>query len=180
MPLKLISFHWAYFVEPFRKSFIRFASASRPKVFSFCCNPQLQKSNTELADSNRSTNENMDKLARAQHEMLKRTRKADETIRMLETEKEALEKAHASSNNKLTTQEKQLRTFLEANEALEVDLRKQMQRVAALEKRKLEQEAEQQTIEAYYQVLLCMCSNVLRAYGVFHCSTMLEMFEPCL
>ena len=38
--------------------------------------------------------------------------------------------------------------------ALEADLRKQMQRVALLERRKLEQEAEQQTIGAYYQARL--------------------------
>ena len=49
---------------------------------------------------------------------------------------------------------RQLKTFLQANEALEADLRKQLARVAALERRKQEQEAEQQTIEAYYQARL--------------------------
>ena len=51
-------------------------------------------------------------------------------------------------------QERQLKTFLEANEALEADLRKQVQRAAALERRKQELEAEQHTIEAYSQARL--------------------------
>ena len=73
--------------------------------------------------------------------------------------------AQSGANTKLATQEKQLKTFLEANEALEADLRKQMQRVALLERRKLEQEAEQQTIEAYYQV---SARSVGAAGGVEH------------
>ncbi|KAL1524066.1 hypothetical protein AB1Y20_018977 [Prymnesium parvum] len=115
---------------------------------------QAQKSFSEAAESNRALTAHIDKLTRAQHEILKRTRKSDDTIRVLESEKEAAEKAQTASNNKIATQEKQLKTFLEANEALESDLRKQMQRVALLERRKLEQEAEQQTIEAYYQARL--------------------------
>lgn len=115
---------------------------------------QAHKSNSELTESNRGLTANVDKLSRAQHEMLQRGRRADEALRVLEGEKEAVERAQAASTTKLATQEKQLKTFLEANEALESDLRKQMQRVALLERRKLEQEAEQQTIEAYYQARL--------------------------
>ena len=54
----------------------------------------------------------------------------------------------------VSVQERQLKTFLQANEALETDLRKQLSRISALERRKQEQEAEQQTIEAYYQARL--------------------------
>jgi len=115
---------------------------------------QAQKSNTELTENNRGLTANIDKLSRAQHEMLQRARRADEALRVLEGEKEAADRAQGSANTKLATQEKQLKTFLEANEALESDLRKQMQRVALLERRKLEQEAEQSTIEAYYQARL--------------------------
>lgn len=118
---------------------------------------QAQKSFSEAAESNRALTAHIDKLTRAQHEILKRTRKSDDTIRVLESEKEAAEKAQTASNNKIATQERQLKTFLEANEALESDLRKQMQRVALLERRKLEQAAEQQTIEAYYQVHALQC-----------------------
>jgi len=115
---------------------------------------QAQKSNTELTETNRGLTANIDKLSRAQHEMLQRSRKADEALRVLEGEKEAAERSQGASAAKVITQEKQLKTFLEANEALEADLRKQMQRVAQLERRKQEQEAEQSTIEAYYQARL--------------------------
>ena len=40
------------------------------------------------------------------------------------------------------------------DQALENDLREQMSRVAQLERRKQEQEAEKQTIEAYYEARL--------------------------
>ena len=66
------------------------------------------------------------------------------------TEKEDSIRAHQAAVSKTQVQERQLKTFLEANEALETDLRKQLARVAALERRKGELEAEQQTIEAYY------------------------------
>ena len=107
---------------------------------------ELQRSNNELAESNRTLNASVDKLTRAQQEMLARGRKLDESMRVLEGEKEAGERAHAGTSKKLETAEKQLKTFLEANEALEADLRKQMARVAQLERRKHEQDAEQQTI----------------------------------
>jgi len=110
--------------------------------------------NVGLRETNSGLNANIDKLSRAQHEMLQRSRKADEALRVLEGEKEAAERSQGASAAKVITQEKQLKTFLEANEALEADLRKQMQRVAQLERRKQEQEAEQSTIEAYYQARL--------------------------
>ena len=97
---------------------------------------------------------NIDKLSRAQQEMLVKARKADDAHRALQSEKEASERALASSSSRISVQERQLKTFLQANEALEADLRKQLARVAALERRKQEQDAEQQTIEAYYQARL--------------------------
>ena len=51
-------------------------------------------------------------------------------------------------------QERQLVTFLSANEAIEADLQQQMAAVAALERRAQEQEAERATIEAYYSARL--------------------------
>jgi len=97
---------------------------------------------------------NIDKLSRAQQEMLTKARKADDSLRALQQEKEASEKSAAALTSKSTVQERQLKTFFQANEALEADLRKQLARVAQLERRKQEQEAEQQTIEAYYQARL--------------------------
>ena len=86
--------------------------------------------------------------------MLTKARKADDALRALQTEKESAERALAQGASRISVQERQLKTFLQANEALEADLRKQLSRVAALERRKQEQEAEQQTIEAYYQARL--------------------------
>ena len=65
--------------------------------------------------------------------------------------------SHAQASSKCVVQERQLKTFLQANEALEADLRKQLSRVAQLERRKQEMEAEQQTVEAYYQVRVFPC-----------------------
>ena len=107
-----------------------------------------------MLDANKVLKINIDKLSRAQQEMLIKARKADDALRSLQGEKEAADKASASSASKAAVQERQLKTFLQANEALEADLRKQLSRVAALERRKQEQEAEQQTIEAYYQARL--------------------------
>ena len=81
-------------------------------------------------------------------------RKADEAARQLQSEKEAAEGAQAAAGGKLSVQERQLKVFLEANNALEADLRKQMQRVAQLERRKQEMEAEAATVEAYYKARL--------------------------
>jgi DNA anti-recombination protein RmuC len=97
---------------------------------------------------------NIDKLSRAQQEMLTKARKADDSLRALQVEKEASERSATSLSSKSAVQDRQLKTFLQANEALEADLRKQLARVAQLERRKQEQEAEQQTIEAYYQARL--------------------------
>ena len=66
-------------------------------------------------------------------------------------------RSHAQASSKCVVQERQLKTFLQANEALEADLRKQLSRVAQLERRKQEMEAEQQTVEAYYQVRVFPC-----------------------
>ena len=115
---------------------------------------RLRGSAAELSDANKVLRINIDKLSRAQQEMLTKARKADDALRALQNDKETAEKALASNVSKVQVQERQLKTFLQANEALETDLRKQLSRVAALERRKQEQEAEQQTIEAYYQARL--------------------------
>jgi len=115
---------------------------------------RLRASNAELIDTSKVLKVNIDKLSRAQQEMLTKARKADDSLRALQQEKEASEKSAAALTSKSTVQERQLKTFFQANEALEADLRKQLARVAQLERRKQEQEAEQQTIEAYYQARL--------------------------
>jgi len=115
---------------------------------------RLRVANGELHETNKMLKVNIDKLSRAQQEMLTKARKADDSLRALQTDKETAEKAQASLSSKSSVQERQLKTFLQANEALEADLRKQLSRVAQLERRKQEQEAEQQTIEAYYQARL--------------------------
>ena len=115
---------------------------------------RLCESAVEMNDTNKVLKINIDKLSRAQQEMLTKARKGDDALRALQTEKDSAERALASSTSRISVQERQLKTFLQANEALEGDLRKQLARVAALEKRKQEQEAEQQTIEAYYQARL--------------------------
>ena len=80
--------------------------------------------------------------------MLTKARKADDAQRALQSEKEAAEKAPASASKVEGAQ-----PDLPASErGIETDLRKQLH-VAALG-RKQEQEAEQQTIEAYYQARL--------------------------
>lgn len=108
----------------------------------------------ELEESNKILKMNIDKLSRAQQEMLIRSRRADDMLRGLEADKDAAERQQAHVSSRASVQERQLKTFLQANEALEADLRKQLARVQQLERRKLEQEAEQQTIEAYYQARL--------------------------
>ena len=115
---------------------------------------RLRENAAEMLDTNRALKINIDKLSRAQQEMLTKARKADDALRSLQSEKESAERALATGASRLSVQERQLKTFLQANEALEGDLRKQLARVAALERRKQEQEAEQQTIEAYYQARL--------------------------
>ena len=115
---------------------------------------RLREGAVEMNDTNKVLKINIDKLSRAQQEMLAKARKADDALRTLQTDKDSAERALASSTSRISVQERQLKTFLQANEALEGDLRKQLARVAALEKRKQEQEAEQQTIEAYYQARL--------------------------
>lgn len=113
-----------------------------------------QRAAAEAVEGNRSLKLNLDKLTRSQQELLSRAKKADDALSTVEGEKEAADKANAQALAKLAVQERQLKTFLEANEALEGDLGKQVQRVAQLERRKQELEAEQQTIEAYYQARL--------------------------
>ena len=115
---------------------------------------KARASAAELTESNKELKLNVDKLTRAQHEVLQRVRKADEAARQLQSEKEAAEGAQAAAGGKLSVQERQLKVFLEANNALEADLRKQMQRVAQLERRKQEMEAEAATVEAYYKARL--------------------------
>ena len=115
---------------------------------------KARASAAELTESNKALKLNVDKLTRAQHEVLQRVRKADEAARQLQSEKEAAEGAQAAAGGKLSVQERQLKVFLEANNALEADLRKQMQRVAQLERRKQEMEAEAATVEAYYKARL--------------------------
>ena len=115
---------------------------------------KARASAAELTESNKALKLNVDKLTRAQHEVLQRVRKADEAARQLQSEKEAAEGAPAAAGGKLSVQERQLKVFLEANNALEADLRKQMQRVAQLERRKQEMEAEAATVEAYYKARL--------------------------
>ena len=65
-----------------------------------------------------------------------KARKADDALRALQSEKETAERSHATLASKTGVQERQLKTFLQANEALEGDLRKQLARVASLERRK--------------------------------------------
>ena len=115
---------------------------------------RLRGANAELHDTTKVERAKIDKLSRAQQEMLTKARKADDALRALQADKEAAERAQASTAGKAQVQERQLKTFLQANEALEADLRKQLARVAQLERKKQEQEAEQQTIEAYYQARL--------------------------
>ena len=115
---------------------------------------RLRASNAELMDTTKVLKVNIDKLSRAQQEMLTKARKADEMVRALQSDKETAERNSAAVNSKSAVQERQHKTFLQANEALEADLLKQLARVAQLERRKQEQEAEQQTIEAYYQARL--------------------------
>jgi len=113
-----------------------------------------QRAASESLETARAQKLSLDKAARSQQEMLHRAKRAEEELRAAAAAKEALEKAQLGGAAKLAVHERQLKTFFEANEALESDLLKQVQRAAALERRKLELEAEQQTIEAYYQARL--------------------------
>ena len=115
---------------------------------------QVRKNAAELVESNRALKMSVEKMTRAQHELMQRSRKADDGMRALQAEKETAEKAHAAAAAKLVVAERQLKTFLEANEAMEGDLRTQASRVAQLERRKQESEAERQTVEAYYEARL--------------------------
>ena len=134
---------------------LQLADASRERDDHLAEVERLRGSAAEMLDANKVLKINIDKLSRAQQEMLIKARKADDARQLLpQGEKEAADKASASSASKAAVQERQLKTFLQANEALEADLRKQLSRVAALERRKQEQEAEQQTIENYYQARL--------------------------
>lgn len=58
----------------------------------------------------------VEKLGRAQAETLARASKMDETCARLQQEKAAAEQGRVSAGSKLAVQERQLRTFLEANE----------------------------------------------------------------
>ena len=103
---------------------------------------RLRATNAELHETTKVLKVNIDKLSRAQQEMLTKARKADDALRGLQADKEAAERSQASTASKAQVQERQLKTFLQANEALEADLRKQLARVAQLERRKQERDAE--------------------------------------
>lgn len=137
-----------------QRSKLRLQEAERERDDKAAEATQAKREVAVLSDSSKTLKLNLEKLTRVQHEMLQRSRKADEATRQLQTEKEAAEKEQHRVGSKLAVQERQLRTFLEANEALENDLREQMQLVQQLERRKQEQEAEKQTIEAYYEARL--------------------------
>ena len=92
---------------------------------------RLREQAAEMVDSNKVLKINIDKLSRAQQEMLTKARKQDDALRALGTEKESAERALAASSSRVSVQDRQLKTFLQANEALEADLRKQLARVAA-------------------------------------------------
>jgi len=113
-----------------------------------------RRSASESLETARAQKLSLEKATRSQQEMLQRAKRAEEELKATAAAKEALEKLQQGGAAKLAVHERQLKTFFEANEALEADLLKQVQRAAALERRKLELEAEQQTIEAYYQARL--------------------------
>jgi len=113
-----------------------------------------RKAAADSSEAARAQKLSLDKATRAQQEVLQRAKRAEEELKATVAAKEAIEKLQQAGVAKLAVHERQLKTFFEANEALEADLLKQVQRAAALERRKLELEAEQQTIEAYYQARL--------------------------
>mmetsp|Transcript_19951 Transcript_19951/g.58703 ORF Transcript_19951/g.58703 Transcript_19951/m.58703 type:complete len:244 (+) Transcript_19951:377-1108(+) len=108
----------------------------------------------ELGDSCRTLKSQLERLTRTQAELLDRCKRADEATKRLQADKETIETAMKQAKAKVAVQERQLVTFLSANEAIEADLQQQMAAVAALERRAQEQEAERATIEAYYSARL--------------------------
>ena len=130
---------------------LELANAARERDEFRVAGEKHQRAAAEAVEGNRSLKLNLDKLTRSQQELLSRAKKAEDALSTVEGEREAGDKANAQALAKLAVQERQLKTFLEANMALEGDLGRQVQRVAQLERRKQELEAEQATIEAYYQ-----------------------------
>ena len=62
---------------------------------------RLRASGAEMSDGNKVLKINIDKLSRAQQEMLTKARKADDALRALQTEKEAAEKAQQANASKV-------------------------------------------------------------------------------
>ena len=71
----------------------------------YCTRNKARASAAELTESNKALKLNVDKLTRAQHEVLQRVRKADEAARQLQSEKEAAEGAQAAAGGKLSVAE---------------------------------------------------------------------------
>jgi chromosome segregation ATPase len=70
----------------------------------------------ELSEAGKRLHLQVEKLGRAQAETLARAAKMDEACAKLQEEKAAVERGSVSARSKLAVQERQLRTFLEANE----------------------------------------------------------------
>eukprot|EP00967_Tisochrysis_lutea_P127598 scaffold217188_cov26-Tisochrysis_lutea.AAC.1 len=95
---------------------LRVSELEREKVEADEAVAQERARVAEMSEGNRRLQDQIDTLGRAQAETLARAAKLDEACKQLESEKTAVEKAHVAAGSKIAVQERQLRTFLEANE----------------------------------------------------------------
>ena len=87
---------------------LQLADASRERDDHLAEVERLRGSAAEMLDANKVLKINIDKLSRAQQEMLIKARKSDDALRSLQNDKEVADKASASSASKAAVQERQL------------------------------------------------------------------------
>mmetsp|Transcript_46241 Transcript_46241/g.100423 ORF Transcript_46241/g.100423 Transcript_46241/m.100423 type:complete len:284 (-) Transcript_46241:78-929(-) len=133
---------------------LRLDEAERQRTEQAAAATQAKRQATELVEANKALKLSVERLSRAQQDALARSEQSEATAKQLQAEKEQAERERDRMGSKLAVQERQMKTFLDANEALENDLREQMKLVASHERRKQEQEVERETIEAYYNARL--------------------------
>jgi len=133
---------------------LRLDEAERQRTEQAAAATQAKRQATELVEANKALKLSVERLSRAQQDALARSEQSEATAKQLQAEKEQAERERDRMGSKLAVQERQMKTFLDANEALENDLREQMKLVASHERRKQEQEVERETVEAYYNARL--------------------------
>lgn len=125
-------------------------AADRKQAQALATAQATQLQAADLKEANRTLRLGGERLARAHTDATEKLYGTSKAKAQLEQDKIALQRELGAAKDKAAQLEKQLRTFLDFNHALEDDLRAALQRAAELGRRVKEVEFEKQTVEAYY------------------------------